>query len=130
VTQAFSLTGRRALVTGSSQGIGLALAGALLDAGAEVVLNGRDARRLGAAAATLRERGAVRLLPFDVTDHGAAREAVDGFEAATGPIDILVNNAGVQHRAPLEDFAEADFERLFRANVFSVSTWAKPAPAT
>lgn len=117
----FDLTGRRALVTGSGQGIGLALAHGLAQAGAEVVLNGRRPAPLDAAAAALREAGAqVRLLPFDCADHAAARAAVDGFEAEVGPIDILVNNAGMQHRGPLQDFAPDDFERLMRTNVSSV----------
>jgi gluconate 5-dehydrogenase len=113
----FDLTGRRALVTGSSQGIGLALAQGLAEAGASVVLNGRDRAKLDAAAAGL--TGAATL-PFDVTDHAAARAAIDGFEESEGPIDILVNNAGVQHRSPLEDFPPDDFERLLRTNVSSV----------
>jgi gluconate 5-dehydrogenase len=113
----FDLTGRRALVTGSSRGIGLALARGLAAAGAVVVLNGRDAARLTAAAAGL--PGALTL-PFDVADHAASRSAVDGFEAAAGPIDILVNNAGVQHRAPLESFPPEEFERLMRTNVSSL----------
>ena len=112
----FDLTGRRALVTGSSQGIGLALARGLGAAGAEVVLNGRDAAKLAAAAATL----GARTLAFDVTDHAAARAAVDAFEADVGPIDILVNNAGMQFRTPLEDFPADAFERLLRTNVSSV----------
>ena len=112
----FDLTGQRALITGSSQGIGFALAQGLAEAGAEVVLNGRDAEKLTAAA---QELGA-RSLAFDVTDHAAARAAVDGFEADTGPITILVNNAGMQHRAPLEDFPPDAFERLLRTNISSV----------
>ena len=117
-TQLFDLTGRRALVTGSSQGIGLALAEGLLAAGAKVVLNGRDEAKLKDAAA--RFKSPVDLLAFDVTDHAAAREAVDRFEAETGPIDILVNNAGMQHRSPLEDFPADAFERLLRTNISSV----------
>jgi gluconate 5-dehydrogenase len=113
----FDLTGRRALVTGSSQGIGLALAQGLTEAGAAVVLNGRDRAKLDAAAAGLPGSST---LSFDVTDHDATRAAVDGFEAAEGPIDILVNNAGVQHRAPLEEFPADAFERLLRTNVSSV----------
>ncbi|MBP6678618.1 MAG: SDR family oxidoreductase [Paracoccus sp.] len=117
----FDLSGRRALITGSSQGIGLALARGLADAGAALVLNGRDRDKLEAAAATLRDRGhAVEILPFDVTDHAAARAAVDGFEAGHGPIDILINNAGMQHRAPLEDFPADAFQRLLQTNVASV----------
>ena len=117
----FSLAGRRALVTGSSQGIGLALARGLADAGAQIVLNGRDRAKLEAAAADLEGGGAkVELLAFDVTDHEAARRAVDGFETGTGAIDILVNNAGMQHRTELENFPAEAFERLLQTNVASV----------
>ncbi|MEX5729545.1 gluconate 5-dehydrogenase [Rhodovulum iodosum] len=118
--QLFDLSGQRALVTGSSMGIGLALARGLAGAGAAVVLNARNAERLEAAAATLRDEGAaVETLEFDVTDAGAVRAAVDGFETAQGPIDILVNNAGMQHRSPLEDFPVEAFDRLMRTNVNS-----------
>jgi len=117
----FDLTGRRALITGSSRGIGQALARGLAGAGAEIVLNGRDEARLAEAASALAAEGAtVHRLPFDATDHAAVKTAVDGFEAATGAIDILINNAGMQHRTPLEDFDPADFERLMRTNVTSV----------
>ncbi len=117
----FSLDGRRALVTGSSQGIGYALARGLGQAGAEVVLNGRDAGKMAQAAEALRAEGlTVHELAFDATDHDAVRAAVDGFEAGTGPIDILVNNAGMQHRGPLEDFPADAFERLLQTNVASV----------
>jgi len=112
----FDLTGKTALITGSSQGIGYTLAGGLAGAGARIVLNGRDGAKLGKAADEL---GGIPLA-FDVTDHGAARAAVNGFEAEHGPIDILINNAGMQHRTPLEDFAPEDFERLIQTNVTSV----------
>ena len=115
--QLFNLTGRRALITGSSQGIGLALAHGLAAAGAEVVLNGRDAGKLAAAAAGL---AGARVLAFDATDHAAVKAAVDGFEAVHGPIDILVNNAGMQHRRPLEDFPPEAFERLLHTNISTV----------
>jgi gluconate 5-dehydrogenase len=117
----FDLRGKRALITGSSQGIGFALARGLAAAGAEIVLNGRDMAKLDSAATALRDDGyTVHLLAFDATDHHGVRAAVDGFEAATGPIDILVNNAGMQHRAPLEDFPADAFERLLQTNVASV----------
>lgn len=117
----FDLSGRRALVTGSGQGIGYALAVGLSDAGAEIVLNGRDKAKLAKAAETLRARGAtVYELAFDVTDHDAVRRAVDTFEDTTGAIDILINNAGSQHRAPLEDFPADAFERLLQTNIASV----------
>lgn len=113
----FDLTGKRALVTGSSQGIGLALATGLAAAGAEVVLNGRDIDRLAAARKSI---PGAQALAFDATDHDAVRKAVDAFEAETGAIDILVNNAGMQHRAPLEDFPAEAFERLLQTNIASV----------
>jgi gluconate 5-dehydrogenase len=116
--QVFDLKGRRALVTGSSQGIGLALAIGLQAAGATVVLNGRDAEKLATAVESF--LAPVDVLAFDVTDHQAAREAVDRFEAETGPIDILVNNAGMQFRSPLEDFPADAFDLLLRTNISSV----------
>ena len=120
-TQLFDLTGRRALVTGSSQGIGLALARGMAAAGARIVLNGRGAERLAAAAVELRDGGAeVDVLPFDVTDHDAVRAAIDAFEVDHGAVDILVNNAGMQHRMPLEDFPADAFEHLLQTNVASV----------
>jgi len=116
-TDLFNLTGKRALVTGSSQGIGLALARGLAAAGADVILNGRDEAKLKAAAQSL---GAKHLLAFDATDHEVVRKAVDTFEAETGAIDILVNNAGMQHRAPLEEFPADAFEQLLKTNISSV----------
>ncbi|WP_435311932.1 SDR family oxidoreductase [Primorskyibacter sedentarius] len=123
VQEMFGLTGRRALVTGSSQGIGLTLARGLAQAGAAVVLNGRDAAKLEQAAEALRSevpQADIATLVFDVTDHDAVRAAVDGFEEKTGAIDILVNNAGMQHRSPLEDFPADRFEALLQTNVASV----------
>lgn len=113
----FSLTGKRALITGSSQGIGFALAKGLWAAGAEVVLNGRDPEKLALAAAQI---DGARTLAFDATDHNAVRAAVDGFEGAVGPVDILVNNAGMQHRTALEDFPADAFQRLLQTNIASV----------
>ena len=113
----FDLSGKTALITGSSQGIGLTLADGLAKAGARVVLNGRDWDKLSRVSASI--KGAA-LLAFDVTDHGAARQAIDGFEASDGPIDILINNAGMQFRTPLEDYPPEMFEKLFATNVTSV----------
>lgn len=121
--QMFGLAGRRALVTGSSQGIGLTLARGLARAGAAVVLNGRSAARVEAACADLRAElpdAEIGSLVFDVTDHDAVRSAIDGFERETGAIDILVNNAGMQHRSPLEDFPPDRFEALLQTNIASV----------
>ncbi len=121
--QMFGLDGKRALVTGSSQGIGLTLARGLARAGAAVVLNGRDAGGVAAACDDLRAElpGAeIDSLVFDVTQHDAVRDAVDGFERERGAIGILVNNAGMQHRSPLEDFPPDRFEALLQTNIASV----------
>ena len=120
-TALFDLTGKRALITGSSQGIGFALAKGMSAAGAAIVLNGRDTTKLDKAAAELRATGAVvEVLAFDATDHAGVKTAVDGFEAAHGAIDILVNNAGMQHRTELENFPADAFERLLQTNIASV----------
>ena len=120
-TALFDLTGKRALITGSSQGIGFALARGLAAAGAKIVLNGRDAAKLATAAGLLQNQGHhVEQLVFDATDHAAVRRAIDGFEAGPGAIDILVNNAGMQHRAPLEEFPAEAFDRLLQTNIASV----------
>lgn len=117
----FDLTGKRALVTGSSQGIGFALAKGLAAAGAKVVLNGRDQIKLAQAAESLYNQNIiVDTLVFDATDHAKVRAAIDGFEASVGAIDILVNNAGMQHRTALEDFPPEAFERLLQTNIASV----------
>lgn len=116
----FNLAGRRALVTGSSQGIGLAIARGLAEHGASVVLNGRDRDKLDAAAATLKAAGHdVAVTSFDVTRPEAVRGGVSRIEEAIGPIDILVNNAGMQFRTPLEEFPAEKWEELFRTNVSS-----------
>lgn len=113
----FDLTGRRALITGSSQGIGFALAQGLAEAGADVVLNGRDKEKLAAAAARI---PGAETLAFDATDHDAVRAAIDTYEGTGKAIDILVNNAGMQHRGALEEFPADAFDRLLQTNVASV----------
>lgn len=117
----FDISGRTALVTGSSRGIGRSLASGLLDAGSTVVVNGRDATRVARTCAELDERAPGRCRPaiFDVTDPAAVAGAVEAIERDVGQIDILVNNTGVQHRAPLTEFADADWRRLLDTNISS-----------
>jgi len=116
----FDLSGRTALVTGSSRGIGLTLARGLGRAGARVVLNGRDADRLSTVAEWLRGEGLmVDIAPFDVTDEAAVDAAVTRIEADLAAIDILVNNAGMQLRRPLQDFSAAEWHRLLETNLTS-----------
>ncbi|GEO15510.1 SDR family oxidoreductase [Microvirga aerophila] len=121
ITGLFDLSGRVALVTGSSAGIGLALAQGLGRAGATVVLNGRRADLVASAAQKLRDEGLKAAeMPFDVTDSAAVRAAVERIEASIGPIDILIDNAGMQRRAPLEDYPEETWRELMTINVDSV----------
>jgi gluconate 5-dehydrogenase len=121
VLEKFRLNGRRALITGSSGGIGLALARALGQAGAAVILNGRNTGKLQAAAQLLRTEGlSVSTAGFDVTDADAVRQGIDAIEKDMGSIDILVNNAGMQIRGPLHDFADTDWHTLMRTNLDSV----------
>ena len=104
----FDLSGRIALVTGSSRGIGLGIARGLAEVGATVVMNGRDGAKLEAARAALAADGlGVVACAFDATDRAQVALAVEAIENDTGPIDILVNNAGIQRRGAFADFPEA-----------------------
>lgn len=116
----FNLSGRTALVTGSSRGLGRAIAEGLAKAGARIILNGVDAGRLEQAAAEMREAGFnVLTAPFDVTDETAIMAAFEGFDAAEIPVNILVNNAGMQFRKPMMDLATADWRRVIDTNLTS-----------
>lgn len=116
----FSLVGRTALVTGSSRGLGYAIAEALAQAGARVVLNGVDAQRLARSAETLRAEGhGVEVAAFDVTDEAAVSDAFARLDAAGLAIDILVNNAGIQLRKPLVELSLPEWDRVLRTNLTS-----------
>jgi gluconate 5-dehydrogenase len=120
ILESFQLQGRTALVTGSSGGIGLALARALGQAGAHVILNGRNAQKLQQAAATLQsENLSVSTTAFDVTRADEVRAAIDHLETQ-GAIDILVNNAGMQIRGALHEFVDEDWHTLMKTNLDSV----------
>ena len=121
ILKKFDLTGRVALITGSSAGIGFALARGLAQAGAIIILNARNLDKLEHAAVQLRDEGAtVHTAPFDVTSGDEVTAAINRIEEDIGAIDILVNNAGMQRRAPLEQFPEAQWHELMRTNVDSV----------
>jgi gluconate 5-dehydrogenase len=117
----FDLSGRVALVTGSSQGIGLGIARGLAQSGARVVLNGRNLEKLLAAQTILRGEGlSVDMQAFDVTVKAAVTAAVDQIEREIGPIDILVNNAGIQRRAPFVEFSEETWHEIIASNIDGV----------
>ena len=117
----FRLDGQLALITGSSAGIGLGLARGLAQAGAHLVLNGRQAQKLHEAANTLRSEGfTVHERCFDVTDAAAVKIHIDAIEREVGAITVLINNAGIQRRAPLQDFDHQDWRELMQTNLDSV----------
>ena len=121
IRRLFSLDDAVALVTGSSGGIGLALARGLAEAGARVVVNGRDPRKVAAAVASMRSDGLLAdAAVFDVTDPEAVESGVASIEHDIGPIRVLINNAGVQRRAPLEDFSPETWRELMRTNLDAV----------
>ena len=114
----FDLTGKRALVTGSSRGLGLTLARGLAGAGAAVVLNGRSADALEHAAAALRSDGlTAHTACFDVTDEDAVEAAVARIEEEIGPIDILLNNAGIILRGAFPDHDTETWQRVLDVNL-------------
>lgn len=117
----FDLSGKCALVTGSSQGIGYALARGLARAGARVVLNGRDAAKLDGARERLAGEGlSVYGYAFDVTQSVAVAHGVETIESEVAPIDILVNNAGIQRRMALDEIEEAVWREVIDTNLNSV----------
>jgi gluconate 5-dehydrogenase len=119
----FSLNGRVALVTGASRGLGLAMAEALVGQGARVIVNARDTVALSAASERI---GAVPMA-FDITDRDAGRAALETIVAEHGALDILVNNAGIQHRRPLTDWEDDDFDRVLAVNLSACFRLARDA---
>jgi len=118
--QLFDLAGRTALVTGSSRGLGRAMAEGLAEAGAAIVLNGADGDRLAKAAAEMRASGhVVHEARFDVTNEADVLAAFATLDAQGIAIDILVNNAGIQFRRPMIDLDTADWRRVIETNLTS-----------
>src|SRR3954469_14284399 len=112
------LSGRLALVTGSTAGIGLAIARALAQLGAEVVVNGRTSERVGQAIETLRQdaaEGRFTAAPGDVGTEQGAAQVIE----AVPEVDILVNNAGIFEPKPFFDIPDEDWRRFFEVDVLS-----------
>jgi gluconate 5-dehydrogenase len=119
-TELFDLSGRTALVTGSSRGLGRAIAEGMAKAGARLIINGVDPARVEAAVAELRAAGySAEGEAFDVTDENAIVAAFERFDAEKIEIDILVNNAGIQMRKPLVEFTTADWRKVIETNLTS-----------
>ncbi|QDY71577.1 SDR family oxidoreductase [Qingshengfaniella alkalisoli] len=119
-TQLFDLTGKTALVTGSSRGLGRAIAEGLGRAGARIILNGVNADRLDRTTDELRRAGLDAIAaPFDVTDEDAVLAAFDHFDADSVEIDILVNNAGIQIRGPIIDYPTKNWRKVIDTNLTS-----------
>ena len=114
----FDLSGKQALVTGGTQGIGFAIAKGLGEAGASLIINGRNEEKLTHCVQQLREAG-IEAEPalFDVTDAESVKSGITAIENTIGPIDILVNNAGIIRRAPAEDLAEEDWNAVILTNL-------------
>ena len=128
MSKLFSLEGRVALVTGASRGLGWAIAEALAEHGAHVVLSSRDQAALDGRAAELEKRGlSAQARAFDAADRGAGAEAVAAVQAEHGRLDILVNNAGINHRAPLAEFDDGDWDRVIETNLTSVMRLSRDA---
>jgi gluconate 5-dehydrogenase len=116
----FDLKGATALVTGSSRGLGRAIAEGMAKAGARIVVNGTDPARVESAVSELRAAGfAAEGAAFDVTDEAAVVQAFERFDKAGIVIDILVNNAGIQMRKPLVEFSSADWRKVIETNLTS-----------
>jgi gluconate 5-dehydrogenase len=125
MTANFDLSGRLALVTGSSRGLGLAIARGLAAAGASVLLHGRDVARLQACVRDLPR--AVGFLAFDVSDTQATNDAFARIKAEHGKLDILVNNAGVIPRKPLLETTDADWASVIDSNLSAYFRLAREA---
>ena len=128
---AFDLSGRLALVTGSTRGIGRTLAEGLSAAGATVVVHGRNHEQATAEAAAITAATGTPALAtaFDVTDTAQIDAALTALEAEHGALDVLVNNAGIQRRAPLTEFTDEDWDDLVATNLSSAFKCARRAAA-
>jgi 2-deoxy-D-gluconate 3-dehydrogenase len=130
IVDRFRLDGRNALVTGASRGLGAAIARALAEAGANIVLHSsrEEARTLaGEMASTCGVKTAC--VTADLTDPDAPRRLIERAIAAFGQIDILVNNAGVIRRAPAAGYGDAEWDEVIQVNLSSVFRLSRTAAA-
>ncbi|WP_372805918.1 gluconate 5-dehydrogenase [Pontiella sp.] len=120
IKELFDLTGKVALVTGGTHGIGMAVGMVLGKAGAKVCVNGRDAAKLAAAKAAFAEEGIdVFATVFDVTDEADVDAGISKIENEVGTIDILVNNAGIIKRVPILDMPVADYKQVIDVDLIA-----------
>jgi len=125
-SELFDLSGKTALVTGSSRGLGLVFARGLAQAGATVVLNGRNDETLQQAVSGLKSEGfSAEGYAFDVVDKNQLSEQVSRIEEQIGPVDILVNSAGIQKRAPILDMEESVWREVLEVNLNGVFLTSK-----
>jgi NAD(P)-dependent dehydrogenase (short-subunit alcohol dehydrogenase family) len=115
----FDLTGKSALVTGGTRGIGLMIARGLLDAGARVAISSRKADACEEARAELAPHGEVVAYPMDVSTEAGCQALAAEVTAGFGRLDILVNNAGATWGEPLETFPESAWDKVLNLNLKS-----------
>ena len=128
MSKLFSLEGRVALITGASRGLGWAIAEALAEHGAHVVLSSRDQAVLDERAAELEKRGlSAQARAFDAADRAAGAETVAAVHGEHGRLDILVNNAGMVHRDPIAELADEDWDRVIEVNLTAAFRLARDA---
>ncbi|MGQ8338621.1 SDR family NAD(P)-dependent oxidoreductase [Sunxiuqinia sp. A32] len=129
-TNLFKVEGKIALVTGSTGGLGRAFAEALCENGATVILNGRNQEKIEKQVREFRDFGYNAFgYQFDVADSEQVNEAVDKIKAEIGIVDILVNNAGTTNRSPLEDFKDADWDKIINTNLTGAYKMSKAVVA-
>ena len=117
MSELFDVSGKTAVVTGGSRGIGLMIAGGLVRAGARVFVSSRKASDLQDAAAELSKAGECEAIPADLSTPEGARELGEAVRSRTERLDILVNNAGVTWGAPLEEFPPSGWDRTMHTNL-------------
>jgi gluconate 5-dehydrogenase len=126
MTTLFDLSGKTALITGSSQGLGFAFARGLASAGAHVLINGRDGEKIDKSVVAIHQEGfSAGGMIFDVRNEAGIRQQIELYYAQGGAIDILVNNAGIQIRGALEEFGEEDWQKVMDINLTGAFLTAK-----